>query len=153
MRRIRGARVCEDVRGRGNPLWMHFLKLGKVVDEIAEHVVVEKRVRQCILIQHRTVRGSFCRQRPSCNETCRLTKHPRVTYRIRYRIGYHISADIVGQPTISYIYLRHRRLYLRHRIYNLRYRRSTYDIVGHDLRLRNTYDVVGITRPTISYTI
>ena len=37
---------------------MHVLKLGKVVDEIAEHVV-EKRVRRDILIQHRTVRGSF----------------------------------------------------------------------------------------------
>ena len=50
-----------DVRGRGDPVWMHVLKLGKVVDEIAEHVV-EKRVRQGILIQQLTVRGSTVRQ-------------------------------------------------------------------------------------------
>ena len=50
-----------DVRARGIPVRMHVLKLGKVVDEIAENIV-EKRVRQCILIQHRTVCGSFvCR--------------------------------------------------------------------------------------------
>ena len=47
-----------DVRARGNPVRMHVLKFGKVVDEIAEHVV-EKRVRRDILIQHRTVRGSL----------------------------------------------------------------------------------------------
>ena len=61
MRRIRGAHVCGNVSGRGNPLWMHFLKLGKVVDEIAEHVV-EKRVRRGILIQHTTVRRSTVRR-------------------------------------------------------------------------------------------
>ena len=36
---------ARDVCGRGNPVWMHVLKLGKVVDEIAEHFV-EKRVRR-----------------------------------------------------------------------------------------------------------
>ena len=60
-RRICGAHVLGDVRARGNPVRMHVLKLGKVVDAIAEHVV-EKRVRRCILIQHRTVRGGFARQ-------------------------------------------------------------------------------------------
>ena len=52
-----------DVCGRGNPVWMHVLnlKLGKVVDEIAEHVV-EKRVRRGILIQHPTFRGSTVRR-------------------------------------------------------------------------------------------
>ena len=50
-----------DVRGRGNPVWMHVLKLGKEVDEIAEHVV-EKRVCRGILIQQRTVRGSTVRR-------------------------------------------------------------------------------------------
>jgi hypothetical protein len=59
-----------------------------------------------------------CTPRPSCNETCRLTKHPRVTYRIQY----HINCDIVYQPTISYINLRHRITYLRYSI-------QTYDIV------------------------
>ena len=37
------------------------LKLRKVVDEIAEHVV-EKRVRKGVLIQQLTVRGSTVRQ-------------------------------------------------------------------------------------------
>ena len=54
------AHVRGDVRGRGNPVWMHVLKLGKVVDEIAEHIV-EKRVRRGILIQQPTVRGSTVR--------------------------------------------------------------------------------------------
>ena len=40
---ICGAHERGDVCGRGNPVWMHVLKLGKMVDEIAEHVV-EKRV-------------------------------------------------------------------------------------------------------------
>ena len=49
-RRARKSRICGahergDVCGRGNPVWMHVLKLGKVVDEIAEHFV-EKRVRR-----------------------------------------------------------------------------------------------------------
>ena len=38
-----------DVSGRGNPVWMQVLKLGKVVNEIAEHVV-EKCVPLGILI-------------------------------------------------------------------------------------------------------
>ena len=37
-------------------VWVHVLKLGKVVDEIAEHVV-EKRVRRDIRIQQSAVRG------------------------------------------------------------------------------------------------
>ena len=49
--------MLDDVRVSG---WVHILKLGKVVDEIAEHVV-EKRVRRDLLIQHRTVRGSVVR--------------------------------------------------------------------------------------------
>jgi hypothetical protein len=52
--------VSGDVRARGNPVRMHVLKLGKVVDEIAEHVV-EKRVRRDLLIQHLTVPGSVVR--------------------------------------------------------------------------------------------
>ena len=60
-RRICVAHVIGDVRARGNTVRMHVLKLGKVVDEIAEHVV-EKRVRRCISIQHSTVRGSFVRR-------------------------------------------------------------------------------------------
>ena len=63
---------------------MHVLKLGKVVDEIAEHVI-EKRVRRDLLIQRRTVRGSVVRR------ALLVMKHaacPRVKYRIRYRIGY-----------------------------------------------------------------
>ena len=51
MRWICGAHERRDVCSRGNPLWMHVLKLGKVVDEIAEHFV-EKRV----------LRGSTVRQ-------------------------------------------------------------------------------------------
>ncbi len=39
---------------RGNPVWIHVLKIGKVVDEIAEHVF-EKRVRLGILKQPSTV--------------------------------------------------------------------------------------------------
>ena len=58
---ICGARERGDVCGRGNPVWMHVLKLGKVMDEIAEHVV-EKRVHQDILIQQLTVRGSTVRR-------------------------------------------------------------------------------------------
>ena len=42
---ICGAHVRGDVSGRGNPVWMHVLKLGKVVDKIAEHFV-EERVRR-----------------------------------------------------------------------------------------------------------
>ena len=40
---ICGAHERGDVCGRGNPVWMHVLKLGKVGDERAEHFV-EKRV-------------------------------------------------------------------------------------------------------------
>ncbi len=43
-----------DVRVIGNPVWTHVLKLGKVVDAIAEHLV-ERRVRQNISIEHATV--------------------------------------------------------------------------------------------------
>jgi hypothetical protein len=39
---------------RGNPVWMHVLKIGKVVDEIAEHVF-EKRLLLGILKQGSTV--------------------------------------------------------------------------------------------------
>ena len=46
-----------DVRVSG---WVHILKLGKVVDEIAEHVV-EKRVRLGIRIQQSAVRGCLVR--------------------------------------------------------------------------------------------
>ena len=42
---ICGAHERRDVCGRGNPLWIHVLKLGKVVAEKAEHFV-EKRVRR-----------------------------------------------------------------------------------------------------------
>ena len=38
------------VRGRGNPVWMHVLKLGNVVDEIAEHFV-ERCVRRCSTVR------------------------------------------------------------------------------------------------------
>ena len=55
---ICGAHERRDVCGRGNPasVWMpvHGLKLGKVVDEIAEHFV-EKCVRWGILIPQLTV--------------------------------------------------------------------------------------------------
>ncbi len=37
-----------NVRVSGNPVWVHVLKLGKVVDETAEHVV-EKRVHRGII--------------------------------------------------------------------------------------------------------
>ena len=40
---------------------MHVLKLGKVVDEISEHVV-EKHVSRGILIREIAVRGSTVRQ-------------------------------------------------------------------------------------------
>ncbi len=45
-----------DVIVSGNPVWVHVLKLGKVMDEIAEHVV-EKRVLLGIRIERSTVRG------------------------------------------------------------------------------------------------
>ncbi len=56
-RRICGAHVLGDVSVSCNPVlvWVHVLKLRKVADEIAEHVV-EKRVRQGIPIQRSTVR-------------------------------------------------------------------------------------------------
>ena len=60
-RRICGAHVRKDVSGRGNPVWVHVLKHGKVVDEMAEHVV-KKRVRRDIVIQHSTVRGCIVRR-------------------------------------------------------------------------------------------
>ena len=41
-------------RVSSNPVWVHVLKLGKVVDEIAEHVV-EKRVGRGIRIQRSAV--------------------------------------------------------------------------------------------------
>ena len=50
-----------DVSVTGNPVWMHVSKLGKFVDDIAEHVV-EKRVCLGILIEHSTVQGSNVRQ-------------------------------------------------------------------------------------------
>ncbi len=64
-RRARKRRICDghvlsDVRVSGNPVWVHVLKLGKVVDEIAEHVV-EKRVRRGIRIQRSAVRGCLVR--------------------------------------------------------------------------------------------
>ncbi len=46
--RICGAHVRGKVSVRGNLVWMHDLKLGKVVDEIAEHVI-EKHVGRDIL--------------------------------------------------------------------------------------------------------
>ena len=46
--------MLDDVRVSGNPVWVHVLELGKVVDEIAEHVV-EKRVRRGIRIQRSAV--------------------------------------------------------------------------------------------------
>ncbi len=49
-----------DVRVSSNLVWMHVLKLGMVVDEIAEHVV-EKNVRRGISIQRRAVRGCLLR--------------------------------------------------------------------------------------------
>ncbi len=51
--RICGAHVRCDVHVSYNPVWVHVLKLGKVVDEIAEHVV-EKRVCRGISIQQST---------------------------------------------------------------------------------------------------
>ena len=56
-----GAHERRDVCGRGNPVWMHVLKLGKVVDEIAEPVI-EKHVCRGILVQQITVRRSTVRQ-------------------------------------------------------------------------------------------
>ncbi len=55
MQGLCGAHVRDDVRVRGNPVWMHVLRIGKVADEIAEHFV-EKRVRLGILNQGSTVR-------------------------------------------------------------------------------------------------
>ncbi len=59
-RRVKKCRVCGahrhgNVCVRGNPVWMHVLKIGKVADVIAEHVV-EKRVDLGILKQGSTVR-------------------------------------------------------------------------------------------------
>ena len=48
--------VLQRHSASGNPEWVHLLKLGKVVEEIAEHVV-EKRVRRGIRIQRSAVRG------------------------------------------------------------------------------------------------
>jgi len=50
-----------DVCVSGNPVWVHVLKLGKVVDKIAEHVV-EKRVRRGITIQRSAVCCFLVRQ-------------------------------------------------------------------------------------------
>ncbi len=47
------APVRNDVCVRGNPVWMHVLKIGKSVDEIAEYVG-EQRVRLGILKQGST---------------------------------------------------------------------------------------------------
>jgi hypothetical protein len=52
--RVCGAHVRGNVSVRGNPVWMHVLKMGKVVVEIAEHVV-EKRVCLGILKKGSTV--------------------------------------------------------------------------------------------------
>jgi hypothetical protein len=80
--RVCGTHVRGNVCVRGNPVWMHVLKIGNVVDKIAEHVV-EKRVRLGILKQGNTVCAQMSSTPcPPCNERSRLTKQPKVTNRI-----------------------------------------------------------------------
>ncbi len=61
-----------NVRVSGNPVWVHVLKLGKVVDEIAEHVV-EKHVRLGISIQRRAAVVLYAT--PFLLITCTITQN------------------------------------------------------------------------------